>query len=119
MARGDALTDLNTPQGIGTLPDGHLAVEDWRNRRIVILDAATGSALLAFGGVGGEPGRFINTSGLYVDRRGSLLVADQQLHRVQKFDAQGKLLAVIGNNASAHFFSQDRARLRSMLKAIC
>jgi sugar lactone lactonase YvrE len=113
MVKGNGPTELNTPQGIGSLPDGSLAIEDWRNRRIVILDTGSGVPLSNFGGAGRQPGQFQNSSGLYVDRQGNVLVAEQQLHRIQKFTPQGHLLTVIGNSINRHLFTDGPSAIAS------
>jgi len=70
---------------------GTLAVEDWPNRRIVVL-SPSGQTLRSFGSRGEDPGQFANSAGLCADAAGNLYVPDQKLHRIQKFDANGHLL---------------------------
>jgi sugar lactone lactonase YvrE len=113
MDKGNGPTELNTPQGIGSLPDGRLAIEDWRNRRIVILDTGEGALLSNFGGAGRAPGQLQNSSSMYVDRQGNILVAEQQLHRIQKFTPQGHLLSVISNSANRHLFTEGPTAIAS------
>lgn len=55
-----------------------------------------GQFVKAWGGFGSEPGQFRRPSGVTVDSRGCVYVADAANHRLQKFDPDGRLLQVIG-----------------------
>src|SRR5439155_12579845 len=46
--------------------------------------------------VGDAPGQFFGPRAIAIDQSGSLLVTDTGNHRVQRFDADGKFLAVYG-----------------------
>jgi DNA-binding beta-propeller fold protein YncE len=52
------------------------------------------------GGRGSKPGQFNTPKGLARDAHGNFYVADTDNHRVQKFDAQGKFVAVWGERGS-------------------
>ena len=60
--------------------------------------AAPFEFLRAWGSEGGAPGQFRTPDGIAVDLRGHVYVADRENNRIQKFDANGKLLAVWGRN---------------------
>lgn len=49
------------------------------------------------GGEGNAPGKFVKPRGIATDDKGNFYVADTGNNRVQKFDASGKFLAVIGD----------------------
>lgn len=53
-----------------------------------------------FGSFGSMDGRFNAPKGMAVDSKGNLFVADQQNHRIQKFDSQGKYIMSIGGKGS-------------------
>jgi tripartite motif-containing protein 71 len=104
--KGSDRNQLNMPQGLGVLPEGNLVIEDWRNRRIVVLNDSDGTPLLIFGGTGLGSARFQNTSGPFVDTHGNIYVAEKTLHRVQKFTARGEWLALIGNTDHKRLFAE-------------
>lgn len=99
--KGKGQEEWNMPETIAVRPDGTLVVEDWGNRRIIVL-SPDGKTQFTFGG----PDQFGNSSGLCADREGNIFVSDQKLHRVQKFDARGKLLSTISNSSDNTLFSQ-------------
>jgi|GEM_PF-2426508 len=53
-----------------------------------------GNLLLSFGSVGSAPQQFRWPRGMAVDASGNIYVADTDMERVQKFDANGKFLQV-------------------------
>ena len=53
----------------------------------------SGKRLLQWGGTGTARGRFISATGLAVDRRGHVYVADYGNNRIQKFTAGGRFIA--------------------------
>lgn len=91
------------PETIAAAPNGNLVVEEWMRRQVAVL-SPSGKTLLAFGGAGRRPGRFLNSAGLGVDRAGNIYVADIALHRLQEFSSHGKLLAVISNSPHNRLF---------------
>lgn len=101
--KGAGVDAWGGPQSIAVFPDGNVAVEDWRNRRVEIL-SPDGKTLTTIGRKGSGPGEFLNTAGLAVDGRGFLYVADRGLHRIAKFDENGRLVATVGNTAAHALF---------------
>jgi tripartite motif-containing protein 71 len=89
--RGAGPDQWDGPETIAVRGDGSLAVEDWRNHRIVVLSSA-GDTLFRFGASGKGPGQFARSAGLAVDSAGDIYVADDALHRVQEFSPSGRLL---------------------------
>lgn len=66
------------------------------------LDRADGRWLASWGGRGSEPGRFATPHGIHVDTRfvddgvePTVLVADRENHRLQRFDLDGNLLDIV------------------------
>ncbi len=104
-SKGSGPGEWNMPETITTRSDGRLIVEDWGNRRIVVL-LVSGQTQFAFGGPGKGPGRFENSSGLCVDQEGNIYVSDLKLHRVQKFDPNGNLLSTVSNSSDDALFSE-------------
>ena len=91
------------PQTIAAAPNGDLVVEDWPNRRILILSPA-GRTVRAFGGDGRSEGQFVVTAGLGVDARGSIYVCDVALHQLSEFAPEGQFRRVINNTAQRRLF---------------
>ena len=56
--------------------------------------AADGTYLFSWGEPGTAPGQFNLPHGVWIDRRGRVLVADRENDRVQVFDQEGKLLEI-------------------------
>jgi tripartite motif-containing protein 71 len=109
-ARGGKLDEWNGPETFAVRADGSMVVEDWGNRRIVVV-APSGKTLFAFGSRGSGPGQFKSDSGIAVDAAGNIYVTDWELHRIQKFDALGHLLSRFPRDASAQFFGDGPAGL--------
>jgi len=85
---------FNLPTDICFAPDGSIFTSDgYGNARIHKFTAA-GKYLFSWGEPGKAPGQFNLPHGVWIDRRGRLLVADRENDRVQIFDQDGKLLEV-------------------------
>jgi len=79
------------PAGIAVHGD-ELYVSDFTTRSVLVLDRFDGSQRRAVGG----PDVFVRPLGVDVDRAGTLYVTDVIRGRVHKFDADGNVLAVLG-----------------------
>ncbi|MPZ45979.1 MAG: hypothetical protein GEV05_21850 [Betaproteobacteria bacterium] len=99
--RSDAYRDVthgggpfNLPTDIDIAPSGEMFVSDgYGNARVHKFDA-TGRHVQSWGEPGTGPGQFNLPHGVWVDRRGRLLVADRENDRIQVFDQNGQLLDV-------------------------
>ncbi len=86
------------PTSIAVAPDGGFFVADGYGQHWVHQYDAERRWVRAIGGPGSEPGRFQTPHGVWIDTRGgepTLLVADRENHRLQRFDLQGEPLGVI------------------------
>jgi DNA-binding beta-propeller fold protein YncE len=85
---------FNLPTDIALTPSGEMFISDgYGNARVHKFDAA-GNHLFSWGEPGGEPYQFRLPHGIWIDRRGRVLVADRENDRVQIFDQEGKLLEI-------------------------
>ena len=98
---------LASPAGLAMSPEGDLWVADAGNHRVQKLrvlrediSAVLGQPLLVLGRRGSGSGEFESPSGVAVDSRGNLYVADTGNHRVQKLSPQGRHLASWGGRGS-------------------
>ena len=73
---------------------GEFFISDGYGNARVHKFAADGKLLFSWGEPGTAPGQFNLPHGVWIDRRGRLLVADRENDRVQVFDQGGKLLEV-------------------------
>lgn len=90
--------DAFRPTGVCVAPDGDLFVADGYGLGFVHRFARDGGWKATFGGPGSEPGRFRTPHGLCIDRRSdppTLLVADRENARLQRFSLEGEFLAVL------------------------
>lgn len=89
------------PTSVVLAPDGRMFVADGYGKSWVHAYDAAGNYVKSFGGPGSEPGKMQTPHGLAIDTRGAqptLLVADRENHRLQRFDLDGKLLGVIDHD---------------------
>jgi DNA-binding beta-propeller fold protein YncE len=85
---------FNLPTDIAFAPSGEMFMSDgYGNARVHKFDA-DGQYLFSWGEPGTAPGQFNLPHGVWIDRRGRLLLADRENDRVQVFDQNGKLLEV-------------------------
>lgn len=87
------------PTGIAIGPSGEVFVVDGYGLSYVHKFAEDGTWLKTFGGMGTDPGRFRTCHGLCVDYGGdapTLVIADRENGRLQRFDLDGNHLAVLG-----------------------
>ena len=85
---------FNLPTDIAIAPDGAMFMSDGYGNARIHKFAADGTYLFSWGEPGNQPGQFNLPHGVWIDRRGRLLVADRENDRVQVFDQQGKLLDI-------------------------
>jgi sugar lactone lactonase YvrE len=87
-------TDMpfNQPTWAGLAPSGDTYVSDGYGQYRVHRFAPDGGLVQSWGEQGDGPGQFALPHSLVVDRRGRVLVADRENHRVQIFDDDGVFL---------------------------
>ncbi len=91
---------LNTPGALAMDGQDRLYVADLGNNRIQrFLCADSGPPVFdgTWGQDGRDPGEFNKPYGLCVDNQGNFYVTDYGNHRVQKFDASGRLVYAFGS----------------------
>jgi len=103
LGRGDGR--FNTPTGIATDAGGRIYVisaalqpgvfrdpADYLRVQRIQVFSGSGTLLRVWGRGGNGPGQFDRAAALFVDRAGTVFVADTWNHRVQAFAASGRLL---------------------------
>jgi DNA-binding beta-propeller fold protein YncE len=85
---------FNLPTDIDVAPSGDLFVTDGYGNARVHKFGADGMLVKSWGEPGTAPGQFRLPHGVWIDRRGRVLVADRENDRVQIFDQDGRLLTV-------------------------
>jgi DNA-binding beta-propeller fold protein YncE len=85
---------FNLPTDIAFAPDGSMFMTDGYGNARVHKFSAEAKHLFSWGEPGTAPGQFNLPHGVWIDRRGRVLVADRENDRVQVFDQQGKFLQV-------------------------
>ncbi len=85
------------PLGVAVDREGNIYVTEYGAQRDRVQKfTADGRYITGWGGFGREPGKFRRPSGVACDSAGNVYVADAVNHRVQKFDGDGRLLAILG-----------------------
>jgi sugar lactone lactonase YvrE len=85
---------FNIPTDIAFAADGAMFMTDgYGNARVHRFDS-DGTYRFSWGEPGSAPGQFNLPHGIWIDRRGRLLVADRENDRVQIFDQAGTLLGI-------------------------
>ncbi len=102
IASGGASADLSAPlprlqgpTGIAVAPNGDRFVIDRKANRLFRL-SPDNIVQAAWGGLGGNEGRFNDAWGIAIDSEGAVYVADTFNHRIQKFDRDGNFLFAWG-----------------------
>ena len=85
---------FNMPTDIDLTPSGEIFITDGYGNARVHKFAADGTLVMSWGEPGAGPGQFNLPHGVWIDRKGRVLVADRENDRVQVFDQQGKLLNI-------------------------
>jgi DNA-binding beta-propeller fold protein YncE len=83
---------FNLPTDIAVAPSGEMFMTDGYGNARVHKFAADGTHLASWGEPGSGPGEFKLPHGIWIDRRGRVLVCDRENDRVQVFDQDGKFL---------------------------
>ena len=85
---------FNLPTDIAFASDGSMFMTDGYGNARVHKFSPDAKYLFSWGEPGTAPGQFNLPHGVWIDRRGRVLVADRENDRVQVFDQSGKLLSV-------------------------
>jgi streptogramin lyase len=85
---------FNLPTDIALTPSGEMFIADGYGNARVHKFAADGSYRFSWGEPGTAPVQFNLPHGIWLDRRGRVLVADRENDRVQIFDQDGNLLEI-------------------------
>ncbi len=85
---------FNLPTDIAFAPSGEMFMTDGYGNARVHKFSSDGKYLFSWGEPGNRPGQFNLPHGVWIDRRGRVLVADRENDRVQVFDQDGKLLTI-------------------------
>src|SRR5256885_15668562 len=85
---------FNLPTDIDLTPSGEMFMTDGYGNARVHKFAADGTYLFSWGEPGTAPGQFNLPHGVWIDRRGRVLVCDRENDRVQVFNQDGKLLEI-------------------------
>jgi DNA-binding beta-propeller fold protein YncE len=85
---------FNLPTDIAFAPDGSMFMTDGYGNARVHKFSPDAKYQYSWGEPGTAPGQFNLPHGVWIDRRGRVLVADRENDRVQVFDQNGNLLSV-------------------------
>jgi sugar lactone lactonase YvrE len=85
---------FNLPTDVAFAPDGDLFISDGYGNCEVHKFTAEGKYLFSWGAPGNGPGQFNLPHGVWLDRKGRLLLADRENDRVQVFSQSGEFLSV-------------------------
>jgi len=85
---------FNIPTDIAFAADGAMFMTDGYGNARVHKFAPDGSYQMSWGEPGTGPSQFNLPHGIWIDRRGQVLVADRENDRVQVFDQSGTLLSI-------------------------
>ncbi len=85
---------FNLPTDIAFAPDGSMFMSDGYGNARVHKFSSKAEYLHSWGEPGTAPGQFNLPHGVWIDRRGRLLVADRENDRVQVFDQDGRFLEI-------------------------
>lgn len=85
---------FNLPTDVAFAPDGDLFISDGYGNCEVHKFTAEGKYLFSWGAPGNGPGQFNLPHGVWLDRKGHLLLADRENDRVQVFSQSGEFLSV-------------------------
>ena len=85
---------FNLPTDIAFATDGSMFMTDGYGNARVHKFSPDAKYLFSWGEPGTAPGQFNLPHGVWIDRRGRVLVADRENDRVQVFDQNGKLLSL-------------------------
>jgi len=85
---------FNLPTDIAVAPSGEMFMTDGYGNARVHKFSADGTHLSSWGEPGAAPGQFNLPHGIWIDRRGRVLVCDRENDRVQIFDQGGALLGI-------------------------
>ncbi len=82
-------------------PDGRIFSADGYGSKLIHIYSPDRKYLKTFGGKGEEPGKFATAHGIEIDPRGkelTLLVADRDNRRIQRFDLEGNFIEVVATD---------------------
>jgi streptogramin lyase len=85
---------FNLPTDVAFAPDGDLFISDGYGNCEVHKFTAEGKYLFSWGAPGTGPSQFNLPHGVWLDRKGRLLLADRENDRVQVFSQSGEFLSV-------------------------
>ena len=83
---------FNAPTNIALAPNNHLYVTDGYGNASVHHFAEDGTLIASWGRPGRGPGEFHIPHGVFVDRHGTVYVADRENDRIQQFDGAGRFI---------------------------
>jgi tripartite motif-containing protein 71 len=115
--QGQAKGQLNSPRGLAVDSQGSIYVVDLGNSRVNKY-GPDGNYLATLGKpgpknstekAGPKPGEFNEPSGVAVNSKGEVFVADAWNGRIQRFDSKGKFLAEYGGPAYGFYSPRDVA----------
>ena len=86
---------FNLPTGLAvSRKTGDLFISDGYGNARIHKYSSDGRHIVSWGGSGIEPGNFVIPHNIAVDRDDNVYVADRECHRVQIFDAKGRLQSI-------------------------
>lgn len=91
---GEELNRFNQPTAVAVGRSGHIYVADGYGNSRIVKYSADGRPLQAWGRKGSAPGEFQTPHGLALDEDENVYVSERMNHRVQVFDANGRLLSL-------------------------
>jgi DNA-binding beta-propeller fold protein YncE len=90
---------------VAVADDGSFYVSDGYGNSRVIKFSKDGTYLFEWGKFGNKKGEFNIPHGIDLDKYGNVYVADRENNRIQKFDSEGKFIAVWQNKITEQLYS--------------
>ena len=102
---GNDSEHFNLPTDVAVTDDGSFYVSDGYGNSRIAKFSKDGEFLFDWGTFGNKQGEFNIPHGIDLDKNGNVYVADRENNRIQKFDAEGKFIAVWQNKITEQLYS--------------